>query len=175
MNYQAHRIGGVCATTIVATLLYHNPPWQTATYVAMGISVVGGAVGGLLPDIDHPTSKIGRKVPLISGFINTLFGHRGFTHTILATILFSYMLFLLAGVIPNGFRGYYLPLALGLSVGYVSHLLLDMLTVSGIPLFYPFSNHTFRLARLKSGQDDLLVSILLVGGTVIYLYFFYGM
>lgn len=172
MNYQAHRIGGVCAATVVSTFLYQDSLGSPSTYVAIGLSVLGGAVGGVLPDIDHPTSKVGKKVPPISILINNLFGHRGFTHTILATLLVSYSFFLLAGIIPDSFRGFYFPFVIGLSVGYASHLLLDMLTISGIPLLFPLSNQTFRLAKLRSGSDDLLVIILMLISTGLYLYFF---
>ena len=43
-----------------------------------------GAVGGLLPDIDHPKSFIGKYNPL-AGFMK----HRGFTHTVLGCAILS--------------------------------------------------------------------------------------
>ena len=174
MNYQAHRIGGVCTATIVSTLSYQSAAGEVVTYIAVGLAVVGGAIGGLLPDIDHPTSKIGKRLPPISKLVNSLFGHRGFTHSLLANLLFAYFLFLLTNLIPDMLIGFYLPFALGLIIGYASHLLLDVLTVSGIPLLYPFSKQNIRIAKLRSGKDDLLVSIILIGGTGLYLYFFLG-
>lgn len=175
MNYQAHRIGGVCATLITTTLLYQDIMGKPSTYVAIGVAVVGGAVGGLLPDIDHPTSRIGRRAPIISKFINSVCGHRGFTHTILANMLFAYLLFLLAAFIPDVLRGFYFPFALGLIIGYFSHLLLDMLTRAGIPLFYPFSSKAFRFAKLRSGTHDAIVIVLIILGTGVYLYYFNGL
>ena len=38
----------------------------------------------LLPDLDHPQSLLGRQLPWISGPLSRLFGHRGFTHSLLA-------------------------------------------------------------------------------------------
>lgn len=174
MNYQAHRIGGVCTATVVSTLAYQSTIGEVGTYVAIGLAMIGGSVGGLLPDIDHPTSRVGKRLSSISKIINTLFGHRGFTHSILAVLLFAYSLFILTSIIPEVLIGFYLPFALGLIVGYASHLLLDMMTVSGIPLLYPFSKQSFRIAKFRTGQDDLLVSILLIVSTGLYLYFFLG-
>lgn len=171
MNYQAHRVGGVCASVIVATSVFSGPIDNPTTYIAIGLTIVGGAVGGLLPDIDHPNSKIGRKVPPVSKLINLLCGHRGFTHTLLAVILFTYLLFILNGLLPMWAKEYMIPMSLGLIVGYSSHLLLDMLTVSGIPLLFPFTKKSVRIAKLRSGKDDFMVSIICIVITIAYFYF----
>ena len=49
---------------------------------AIGLPITGhssliAAVGGLLPDIDHPESVIGRRVRFLSHPISAIFGHRG--------------------------------------------------------------------------------------------------
>lgn len=175
MNYQAHRIAGICTATVVSTLIYQESIGETGTYIAIGLAIVGGSMGGLLPDIDHPTSKIGKRIPPISKLINVLFGHRGFTHSILAIILFAYFLFFITSIIPDVLLGFYIPFALGLIVGYASHLVLDMTTVSGIPLLYPVVNKSYRIAKLRSGRDDFLISIILMIGTGIYLYLFFDL
>lgn len=75
-------------------------------------------------------------------------------NTLFADMLVSYM-------------GYYF---IGLSVGYLSHLLVDMLTVSGVPLMYPYTNKMYRFSNLTTGEDDNWVSkILLVIFVVILL------
>ena len=177
MNYQAHRIGGICAGTVTATYAYQEilgnvSSWNVESFITFGIIMTGSIFGSLLPDIDHPSSRIGRRMPIISHAVNTAFGHRGFTHSILALLLLTYGLFLLTGVIPEFLTGYYLPFSFGLIIGYASHLLLDMITVSGIPLFYPFLNHPIRIARFRSGRDDFIVSLLLIALTGAYLYIF---
>lgn len=62
------------------------------------------------------------------------------------------------------YLGYYF---IGLSIGYLSHLLVDMLTVSGVPLLYPYSEKMYRAARLTTGEDDKWVSRVLAIVTVI--------
>src|SRR5690242_6830412 len=81
-----------------------------------------GAAAALIPDIDHPRAPIRRKL----GFVgNVLFGrlkHRGITHTLIAIVAIA------AGAFTA------LPPLIGEAVvfGYISHILADMLTVSGL-------------------------------------------
>lgn len=159
MQYQAHRVGGICSAMIAGTILYSGDETSTITYGLIGLMAVGGALGGVLPDIDLPTSHIGRRTRPVSTFINKVFGHRGFTHTLLALILLTYMLFLTIGMFSSPFKEFYVAFVLGLLIGYASHLLLDALTISGIPLLYPFTRRTFRLAKLRTGKHDIYVIV----------------
>lgn len=174
MNHQAHKVAGVCAGTITATLLYHNNI-QSGEGLATAIipMVVGGYLGGLLPDIDHPGSKIGKALYPVAWVVNKLFGHRGATHSLLALFLTS-VLFLLPSLSLDGFIGFlYKQFAIGIGVGFLSHLILDMSTKSGVPLMYPFSRKSFNIGRLTTGKHDILVSAIAVflTATTIYLSF----
>jgi|HigsolmetaAR206D_1030411.scaffolds.fasta_scaffold00003_122 inner membrane protein len=171
MKGTAHKIAGACSALVVSSWMFRGGSSDAVTVLAIGSSVVGGALGGLLPDIDHPGSTLGRRVRILSKPINMLFGHRGLTHTPLALFLLTYLLFVCSGWIPWEWKGYELSFCMGLITGYASHLLLDSLTLSGIPLLYPFSARTFRLARLRTGRDDWLVILLTLGITVTYLYY----
>ncbi|WP_304428043.1 metal-dependent hydrolase [uncultured Clostridium sp.] len=51
--------------------------------------------------------------------------------------------------------GYYL---LGMGVGYISHLFLDSLTVSGVPFGKPWLNKNIKLGNLRTGEHERLVS-----------------
>ena len=101
-------------------------------------TVTGAVVGGtaaLLPDIDHPNSKLGRRVPILPTVINKLVGHRTLTHSIL-------VLFTLTGIL---YVTTSLSVTVAFFVGYLSHLILDSLTVSGVPFLYPFSRRNYGL------------------------------
>lgn len=177
MNHRAHRIGGACTGIVVATQIYQAElsdlsSLTKGTAMAIGFVVSGAALGSLLPDLDHPNSRIGRRLPSLSKITYNAFGHRGFTHTLFALILFVTGLFFLGKIIPNEFMLLYPSLVIGLASGYASHLLLDALTMSGIPLLYPIVKRPFRLAKMRSGIHDPLVSVLIVGATAIYIYFF---
>lgn len=87
----------------------------------------------LLPDIDHPKSFLGQRIPWIARPVARMFGHRGFTHSLLA-VFAGLTLFYLK--IPDGWL---LPADAiqGMVLGYLSHILADMLTPAGVPLLWP--------------------------------------
>ncbi|AEW44574.1 putative inner membrane protein regulated by LexA [Serratia symbiotica str. 'Cinara cedri'] len=104
-----------------------------------GYVILGGILTCLLPDIDHPKSFLGRRLKLLSIPIAKLFGHRGMTHSFLAiigcsTFLSSGLLLSIITPIPTYF-------AHAMVVGYISHILADMLTPAGIPLLWPYKIH----------------------------------
>lgn len=122
-----------------------NSP-ETAT-----LFVLGGLIGGIFPDIDNPTSYIGKlTVPVSSviGKFGELAGktgpmHRGILHdpvVYLTGLILSYML---------------CPSLVGLFLGCISHLYLDVFTPAGIPLF--FGAKHLRLAKIKSGSQASVV------------------
>src|SRR3972149_634938 len=111
-------------------------------------------LGALLPDIDTPTSIIGKACLPLSRFLERRFGHRTLTHSFLGLALFT------LGPLPRQW-----PLAFGL--GYLSHLLVDCANKSGTPLFWPSQlravlprSEEFRIA-VGSGQETVLLVILL--------------
>lgn len=125
MNYKEHLAVGTLLG-IGTQYVFHFPMTTLLAYP----SYYGGvALGSLLPDIDHPNSYLGRKLYPISVLINKCFGHRGFTHSFLSLTLLG-----LATTFWWVENFYFFG---GLFLGYLSHLLADMTTVSGVPLLYP--------------------------------------
>lgn len=51
------------------------------------IFMTGSIFGSLAPDIDIPTSTIGKRIPFIPKLINSCFGHRGITHSPFCVLL----------------------------------------------------------------------------------------
>jgi len=84
-------------------------------------------LSGIIPDIDYPKSKIGRKFFLISKPLNFLFGHRNFLHSLFFVVILCFLINLF-------FNKYWIPVF----IGYCSHIFLDCLTKQGIAIFYPF-------------------------------------
>ena len=103
-----------------------------------------------LPDIDHPNSKLGRKLRPIS----YLFEHRGFFHSFFALSIFTFIFYLLS----NQFI-----YSLAFLVGYSSHLLLDSLTIAGISPLAPLSNFRLRGFLRCSSFYDYIVLFILMG------------
>jgi len=118
----------------------------------------------LLPDIDHPSSMMGRAIKPVSLIIHETVGHRSLTHSIAAiagftivvsTIVFKYdlkIIYIYACVL-----------------GYSSHILADMLNPTGVELLYPnkkrYSILHKRGIRVGSPGETIL-SLLLLGGII---------
>lgn len=143
MRGNTHILGGIAASLAYAQVTDHDPI----------IMVSAGIVGALLPDICHAGSKIGRKLPVLSKFINALFGHRTFTHSLLFLVIIAWFL---NTFIPND------ALKAGFLAGMVSHYVLDMATKNGIKLFFPLSMTVRFPLTTKTGSkvENLVFSIL---------------
>ncbi|HQT92090.1 MAG TPA: metal-dependent hydrolase, partial [Candidatus Kryptobacter bacterium] len=88
----------------------------------------------LLPDIDLPTSWLGRIFFFISEPIERTFGHRTLTHSILFMLLITAIIY----VAEHSNLIYPHTTSLFL-MAYMSHILLDTCTIQGVKMFYPIS------------------------------------
>jgi inner membrane protein len=104
----------------------------TALGVPLGAAHAAAvAVASVLPDVDTPTSAVGRLLPALSTRLERTYGHRTVTHSLLGMAALA----LVAVPLLAFGRDLYLCFV----AGYVSHPLLDTMTVTGVPLFHPFS------------------------------------
>ncbi len=144
-------ITGICGSFIGINLL--SSPWYLATVVFASI----------LPDIDHTKSIIGKIFFPISKYINRKYGHRTLTHS----LMFTVMVTMIANLVFMDSD-----LVTLFAIGYVSHLFLDMITIQGVPLFYPFMKNNFvlpgdRSFRLSTGnlrQEGMFFSVMMLSG-----------
>lgn len=90
--------------------------------------LAAAALGSLLPDIDHPGSVVGRRVKLVSVPVSMIFGHRGITHSLIAIVIMSVTIIWQVGSQPW---------IVALAIGYLTHLVGDWLTPSGVPFMWP--------------------------------------
>ena len=126
MKWPTHVIGGI----ITCMLIIPDKPIMWA---------IAGA-SALLPDIDKTNSKVGNMVPALSVPVSIIFGHRKFTHSLLAAGLLYFVLLKLLPVY-----------ALAITVGYLSHLLLDTLNPMGVAWFWPIPLR-IRIPRIRTGS-----------------------
>lgn len=162
MQGVTHAILGAGAGIGLA-IFTHQPATNALAFTALG------TVGGLLPDIDTPHSIISqhaRPARLLTFWIK----HRGLTHSALVLALLALACFALLPA--NG-----QPFVLALVIGYGTHLLADMATIEGVPLFYPVKRKIHILppgVRLTTGGIieqffRLLMSAALLYGVLVML------
>lgn len=143
MRYQTHLITSTTLGLGLAKLIHL--PFSLDYYA-------GICLGALLPDIDEPNSYIGRRSFGIGKIINKLFGHRGLTHSLPFTAVVS------SGIIffPNTFM-------IGISLGYLFHILEDAFSVSGVPLFAPFSKKKYKIPVYRTSKiSEAVILVVMV-------------
>ncbi|MCL6595829.1 MAG: metal-dependent hydrolase [Firmicutes bacterium] len=185
MNGHTHIVGGLLAGAVAASALgqsgAHLLPFLAAS-----------ALAAPLPDVDHPGSMYGRYVPLpgvarVGGKVERYepgpfgngsrsFGHvgrripggvlwhRGPTHSLVAAGIAGIVALV---VLLAAARGLAATVALGVAVGYLSHLALDELNVSGERLLWPLSGREIRLRwpSVRVGSlGEAAVLLLMLGG-----------
>lgn len=152
MSGSNHIVGGVVFTGIYLSMwdlnIFSQPAFLFFT-----------AFFSVLPDIDHTKSPIGKMFYPIAKYLDRNFGHRTITHS----LLFYLVLILITGIIENLVQSKTMITAIAIWA-YGSHLIFDMVTKAGVPLFYPFkknpcvipSNPDFRLRSSEMKTEATL-------------------
>jgi endonuclease YncB( thermonuclease family) len=138
LRVATHLIFAECcwfATTAVFDIHYETP------------AVLVTAATSVLPDADYPRSWIGHQLGSVSEDLNRLFGHCSFLHSLLVLALITAVLGL-----PLWWLVSHPAPMVAVGVGYGSHLLADMMTLSGVQLFWPS-----RTIAVFPGRDNYRV------------------
>jgi inner membrane protein len=157
----SHVVVGIAAWTLIAPHL----GLQALDLAALGLT----SFGALLPDIDHPSSWVGRRVPMISRPLAAMIGHRGVTHSALAV---------LACLIFLHWRGFSRLVIDPLAIGYLSHLGADLLTTNGLCLAWPWrKRQSIALYRTGSFGESVIVAGVAIwaGVTILRLHPIFGL
>lgn len=160
MTAPNHITGGLVFTGIFAAFTDVNI-LEKPEYIIITI------IASLVPDIDHTKSTIGKIVYPLAKFINQRYGHRTITHT----LLFLFVSTFIVGLLESAFKldDNYSKLWL---FGFLSHLIFDMMTVQGVPLFFPFYKNPCVLpanpeTRFRTGNlrtETMIFSFFLLSG-----------
>lgn len=154
-----HTLIGVGGYIALATVLPNDLEVNAVT-----VAVV--ALGAIFPDIDDPRSWLGRRLWPIAFATSTLTRHRGFTHSLMGSLL----VMIIVGAITN--VGY--SLGLIFLFGYLSHLIADFFSNSGVPLFWPSKKRfRFKYAINTGGLMEGLLSLVLGVSLIFFLYVHY--
>lgn len=107
----------------------------------LAFTIVVSSVAALLPDIDQSSSSLWRTVPMgraAGSVVDPFIKHRNISHSLLGTAIVGGVVYWLTSIMPsywgvNGSVVFWVFIT-----SYLSHLLADMFTVEGIPLFFPY-------------------------------------
>lgn len=148
MMWRTHIAAGALAGAAVAAFV-----------PAMATTVILAALAGsILPDLDHPKSKLGRLIRPISDIIYLVFGHRGGTHSVIFTLLFMGIISLIS-----------VPIGIAFGAGILSHLAADAVSYSegqrfskggaGIPAGWPFHDGKvgIRLVKVNGPLENMIL------------------
>ena len=176
MMGRTHKAGGVLTGVVASRLFYSDDLYLTGICI---VTLVGGCVlGSLLPDIDKKESTIGRILWFISWPIYFLrlmfklladlfpgkikrafkkadkdFGHRGIAHSLVTWAVltasfwsgYTFLMSYVSTVVQMSLFAF----LLGVSLGMISHIALDLLTGGGVALFSPVSNIKIKMPCIE--------------------------
>lgn len=142
-----HAVAGVFVGVILGHVYGLNTPL-----------VLFAVLGALLPDIDHPASKLGRYFKSLRWFAK----HRGFFHSLFAAVLFTILIHL-----ANESIGYPALYAVAFLLGFLSHLVLDAWTKEGIQPFFPVTIRIKGKRKVGSPMEWLLSFVMVA--TIIFI------
>jgi membrane-bound metal-dependent hydrolase YbcI (DUF457 family) len=142
-------IGGASWLGVLVALSAHGHSFGLLA-IAGGFAIA--SVSALEPDIDSKKSMASRMLGPITGAISwcvrTLFGgHRKITHSLLGWGIVTVIVFSLSYWLHIP---YWIPLSI--AVGWASHILADMTTRVGCPLFWPGNKHNYGLHLVETGK-----------------------
>ena len=143
MTGKTHLVVGVATAAAISALL--PPPVELPLRAAL---LSAAALGALAPDLDISGSLLARALgPLRWGLWLILrvlgISHRGITHSFAGLAAGSAVVGALAcWLLPANLPAWVIG---GFAAGYATHLLLDALTASGVPLLLPVSDCRIQL------------------------------
>lgn len=166
MLYKTHIAGGLA----LGYIAFNNINMLDVNIMeskSLLIVTSGLTLGSLFPDIDHKNSYLSRKIRPISFVTSKIFKHREFTHSIVGTISVAFLLNVILEKV--GVEAITADIFLkAFTIGVVSHILLDMMTISGVVLLYPFYKKRIRIGKLRTGKyikfgfKEILILVFLI-------------
>ena len=165
MRGKEHLAFGI-TTSVALAAVAGNP--ESAYLPNIGLTVMFGAIGSLLPDgFDSHSSMLGKFVPF-SGLIEKTIGHRTLFHDVIFWAVVAY------------YATCRFPLSLPIWFGVAGHLFLDAMNTSGISFGFPVlrkKRSSIRIhilpesARFDSGSPaSVLVSWALCASIVFFFF-----
>lgn len=176
------RTHDLAAFTALVIAFVYVPALPAVSVPTLILAFGANFVGGLLPDIDQPTSDFWdnfRLGPFVAKVIcPALGGHRHISHSLLGVGFFAavswWLLVWVSNIVLldiNAEVVWY-----SFMIGITSHILMDMPTKLGVPLLWPirwkFGIPPFKALRVESGKFAekylFFPALLLLAGYLLY-------
>lgn len=169
MTYKTHLSTGLLFSSVVFLLIYKIE----LTPILVVILILATLLGASTPDLDTPTGGLWQKIPVgsfIGRLVHPVFigGHRHLSHSFIGMAIFTFLFWLLVKWLGLRFPIIHntdLLVLVAFVTGFVSHLVADMFTEEGVPLFFPWDYHfgippdPLGKIRIKTGHwfENLIV------------------
>ncbi len=146
------------------------------TFVAVGANLIGG----LTPDIDQPTADLWNRIPagsIIGRILSPILGsHRMISHSFLGIGTFAFISHFFLNKINSILLVDMNIVWIAFMTGFISHLIMDIFTKEGIPLFFPLAFKIgippFKALRFETGglveKSIIFPCLLLYNGYLVY-------
>lgn len=173
MNGTCHLTFGLAASAaciINLNLIAEHIPNISCSAETGTLIALGGIIGSLLPDIDNPSSYVGKLCSPVSKMFGKIhkmqrkeeWQHRGIMHDMGVCLIGLALTYL------------YFPSLVGLFLGMFTHLFLDLFNPAGIPFLFGVKH--LHLGKIKSSGKGATVftgictAAILAAGMGTYMY-----
>jgi inner membrane protein len=173
------RTHDLTAFTLLNGIFLYSPLTSmslSTLFVALGANLIGG----LTPDIDQPTAELWNRIPagsVIGRILCPILGsHRMISHSILGVFVFAFLSGKFLDAIHEVLRVDMGIVWMSFMIGFISHLLIDVITKDGEPWFFPLPFKVgippIRALRIKTGgiaeKSLIFPGLMLLNGYMIY-------
>ncbi len=172
------RTHDLAAFTALSIVLVSTP----IPHITLGTALIAfGAnmVGGLAPDIDQPTAHFYRNArggALLKKIITPLLGgHRYISHSLIGLFIFGFVAHEILQLSSTFLIINQSIVWWSFMIGFISHLVMDLFTSEGIPLFFPIPIKIgippLSFLRMKTGglvEKSFVFPMLLLVNAYIY-------
>ncbi len=151
MNGNCHFIYAGAVTGMIALNIDKLPLGMENNSTTATLLILGGLIGGILPDIDNPNSYMGKlSVPVstVIAKIGESFGKKGKYHRGIFHDPFIYILGLVLSYL-------FMKPLIGLFIGCLTHVFLDMFNPVGVP--FMLGTKHLHLGKIYSGSKESVV------------------
>lgn len=161
------------------TVAVYNPP-ESMNLLTAGAAVVGNIIGSTVPDLDQAGNRLYKLLPggnYLGKILRRMFlGHRAFSHSILGFYIISSIIHFLVFRLLNPVYVNQDIVYAAIIIGYISHLVGDIITKDGIPLLFPL-NFKFGIPPIKAFRIEAgswVENLIVLPGTAAYIFWFIG-